>query len=44
MKYISPTAHPTYYKREARETRRPDLGLPKGLINWLNRIPSFKVL
>jgi len=41
MKYISPTAPLFIIKREDRETRKPDLGLPKGLINWLNRIPPL---
>jgi len=44
MKYISPTAPLLIIKREARETRRPDLGLPKGLIIWLNRIPLLLFL
>ena len=42
MKYISPTAPLLIIKREARETREPDLGLPKGLIFWSNRIPPVK--
>ena len=44
MKYISPTAPLLIIKREARETRRPDLGLPKGLIIWLSRIPPLLFL
>ena len=39
VKYISPTAPLLIIKEKLRETRRPDLGLPKGLIIWSNRVP-----